>query len=197
MALNHVAAIQRAIIAARVVAIADPSPAARAAVSRQVPEAAQYDTTAALLADTVPDVVHVCTPPHSHAQIARQALEAGCHVYVEKPFTESSREAEALLALAQRKNLLVCAGHQLLYEAPTRRTEALFPALGRLVHVESYFSFRTARRAADGRSPSTSSPTPCTRCFIFSAAPRVKGPGCAGSRSARPERFMPCSAPGR
>ena len=40
----------------------------------------------ALLAEARPDVVHVCTPPAAHVAAALAALEAGAHVYVEKPF---------------------------------------------------------------------------------------------------------------
>jgi nucleoside-diphosphate-sugar epimerase/predicted dehydrogenase len=80
-------------------------------------------------------------------------LRAGCHVYVEKPFTATTAEAEALLQLAESQGLLVCAGHQLLYERPARLAEKLSRALGRIVHLESYFSFRTVRRGAAGGAP--------------------------------------------
>src|SRR5688572_12588724 len=47
-----------------------------------------------LLTQMKPDVVHITTPPQSHHAIARRCLEAGSHVYVEKPFTLDAREAE-------------------------------------------------------------------------------------------------------
>src|SRR5262245_31246492 len=45
-----------------------------------------------------PHVVHITTPPQSHYAIARQCLAHGSHVYVEKPFTITTPQAEELLA---------------------------------------------------------------------------------------------------
>jgi predicted dehydrogenase/nucleoside-diphosphate-sugar epimerase len=153
MAVNHARAVVAARTGARIVAIADPSPAARAGLAAHVPGVPQFDSLEAMLAAVSPDVVHVCTPPAMHGPLARAALEAGCHVYVEKPFTGTAAEAEALLQLAESQGLLVCAGHQLLYERPARLAEKLAPALGRIVHLESYFSFRTVRRGPGGGAP--------------------------------------------
>jgi predicted dehydrogenase len=100
-----------------------------------------------------PEVIHIVTPPSSHTSVASTALAKDCHIYVEKPFAETAADAESILREAARRNLLVCAGHQLLFEAPSRLAAELLPALGDLVHVESYFSFRTVRRTPDGRAP--------------------------------------------
>ena len=48
-----------------------------------------------------PDVVHITTPPQSHYSLAKQCLESGSHVYLEKPFTITAREAESLIQLAE------------------------------------------------------------------------------------------------
>ncbi len=153
MAANHARAVARLGRLARLVAVAEPSPAARSAMAAIAPGAAAFDSLDALLAAGPVDVVHVCTPPETHFELARRALAAGCHAYVEKPFTQTAREAEELVRIAADRGLRVCAGHQLLFEAPARRAGALLPALGRLVQVESYFSFRTVRRAPGGRAP--------------------------------------------
>jgi predicted dehydrogenase/nucleoside-diphosphate-sugar epimerase len=153
MAAQHAGAIARLGELARVVAVADPLPAARATVRTHAPDAAEYDNLAALLGDRVPDVVHVCTPAATHVKLAETALERGSHIYVEKPFAETVATAERLLAAARAKGVLVCAGHQLLFERPARQALALLPALGQLVHVESYFSFRAVRRGPGGGAP--------------------------------------------
>jgi predicted dehydrogenase/nucleoside-diphosphate-sugar epimerase len=153
MAANHAAAIVRCADRARLCAIADPSEKAMEAVSLIAPEATKYTSLTAMLREERLDVVHVCTPPATHAALAREALDAGCHVYVEKPFAEATAEATEILRLAQSRGLVVAAGHQLLYEAPTRMADKLLPALGRINHIESYFSFRTVRRAPGGRVP--------------------------------------------
>ncbi|MFL5487334.1 MAG: Gfo/Idh/MocA family oxidoreductase, partial [Gemmatimonadaceae bacterium] len=150
---NHARAIAASNLSARVVAIADPSPAAVAAFGKLITDARQFTSLTELLALEEVDVVHICTPPASHATLATEALEAGRHVYVEKPFAESVPEASRILTLARERGLKVAAGHQLLHEKPTRLAADLLPALGRISHIESYFSFRTVRRVPGGRVP--------------------------------------------
>ena len=53
------------------------------------------------------DVVHITTPPQSHYSLAKQCLESGSHVYLEKPFTITAGEAESLIRVgraSQSKN---------------------------------------------------------------------------------------------
>jgi len=153
MGQHHARAIGKLASGARLVAVADPNPAAAEPLRAEFPEIRHYPDLPALLAAERPDVVHIVTPPSTHAALARMALEAGSNVYVEKPFVESVAEANEILALAASRNLRVCAGHQLMYEPPARRLREYRPAIGRLVHIESYFSFRTTRRTPDGRTP--------------------------------------------
>src|SRR5262249_12673275 len=49
-------------------------------------------------ADANPDVAHILTPPASHAQLAVEALEMGCHVFVEKPMAPTVAECDAMIA---------------------------------------------------------------------------------------------------
>ena len=57
----------------------------------------------ALFAEARPDVVHVCTPPAFHFDAASAALDAGAHVYVEKPFALTACDARTLLQLARSR----------------------------------------------------------------------------------------------
>lgn len=133
----------RKIRTAEVVAVCDSYPelARQAAERFGVP---RTDTDVArMLAEVRPDVVHVTTPPHSHAPLALQALAAGAHVYVEKPFTVTVAEADEVLAAAARHGRLVCVGHDHLFDpcwaelrACHRRGE-----LGRVVHVDSVMGY--------------------------------------------------------
>ena len=99
----------------------------------------------AMLAETKPDVAHVLTPAGTHFEPARQALLRGANVYVEKPFVETQREADALLSLAREQELLFCAGHQLMRDPAFAKVLSLSTALGSSVHVDSAFSFRPPR----------------------------------------------------
>ncbi len=149
-AQHHARAIARC-PGAQLVAVADPSDSALAAMRDIVPGIGCFKTPEELLASERVQVVHIITPPATHAPLARMSLRAGCHIYVEKPFAESVADVQQILADAKAKGLLVCAGHQLLYEPPTRVLAQYLPTIGRVVHVESYFSFRTVRHAPGGR----------------------------------------------
>lgn len=153
MAQQHARAIARLPDLATVTAVVDPDVSAMEAILRIRPGTTAFASLEELLHAQPVDIVHVCTPPQTHEALTEQALQAGCHVYVEKPFVESRSAALRLARLADSKGLKICPGHQLLYEAPTRRALALLPALGQLTHVESYFSFRAVKHNPNGRAP--------------------------------------------
>jgi predicted dehydrogenase/nucleoside-diphosphate-sugar epimerase len=152
MARQHAQAIGR-LGNATVTAVVDPDPSALEAIRRIQPGAVGFASVEDLLGSEAVDVVHICTPPQTHELLTEQVLDAGCHVYVEKPFVETQAAATRLAKLADRKGLKICAGHQLLYEPPTLRALELLPALGELTHVESYFSFRAMKHSPSGRAP--------------------------------------------
>lgn len=153
MAANHARAIASCTVPVRVVAVADPSDVALAAMRHVAPDAKQFGSLTDLLVGEDVDIVHICTPPASHVPLAIEALEAGRHIYVEKPFAESAKDAERILGIAKDRGLKVAAGHQLLHEKPTRVAGELLSSLGHISHIESYFSFRTVRRVPGGRVP--------------------------------------------
>jgi len=106
-----------------------------------------YSDLTKMLGEVKPDVVHVCTPPASHFDIAKQCLEAESHVYVEKPFAISLDEARAMIALATRKGLKLTAGHDDQFRHVARRMRALVQEGflgGGAVHMESYYCYELA-----------------------------------------------------
>jgi predicted dehydrogenase len=76
-------------------------------------DVAKYSALDALLADKSIDLVDLCLPPHLHAEAAIKALQAGKHVFVEKPMGLTAAECDKMVAAAKkaRKQLLV--GHVL------------------------------------------------------------------------------------
>jgi len=109
-----------------------------------------FDDLALLLSRARPNVVHITTPPQTHFPLAQQCLAAGCHVYVEKPFTLTAAEAEALLTQAQDRNLKIIAGHNLLFTEPALRLRSLVDAGflgGEPVHLESYYGYNLGDHA--------------------------------------------------
>ncbi len=89
------------------------------------------------------DAVVVSSPPLFHADIARQALYAGKHVLVEKPFTTSIRDAEELVGMAKKRELLLAVAHTFQYHWATRRLKAVIEE-GRLGNILAIRSDRLA-----------------------------------------------------
>src|SRR5438045_6937651 len=101
-----------------------------------------FATIADLLERSRPDIAHICTPAGTHFEPARQALDSGAHVYVEKPFVETLREAETLFALARERGLLICAGHQLLRNPAFQTLLGKASTLQPVTLLDSYYAFR-------------------------------------------------------
>ena len=117
----------------RVIAVVDPDGEA----ARQLAggAGARSMTRDELLAGGVADVVHVCTPPDSHAKECESALRAGMHVICEKPMTQTAAELEALFELAQSNDLLVCPVHQFPMQDGVKQIRAAHASLGRIRHI--------------------------------------------------------------
>src|SRR5437763_10549064 len=91
-----------------------------------------------------PDIVHITTPPRSHYSLAKQCLESGIHVYLEKPFTITAGEAESLIQLAEDRGLKITAGHNYQFTLEMLEMRRLVKEGflgGRPVHLESYWSY--------------------------------------------------------
>lgn len=85
------------------------------------------------------DAVAVVTPVWTHFDLAKAALENGKHVFVEKPFTATSEQAERLIELAERKRLQIMVDHTFLFTGAVRKIKQLVDegALGKLYYYDS------------------------------------------------------------
>lgn len=83
--------------------------------------------------------VVVVTPSHTHFKFVKAMLEAGKHVYVEKPISTVAQEARDLTDLADSKGLVLMVGHLLLYHPAVNRLKMLVEegALGDIVYAQS------------------------------------------------------------
>jgi predicted dehydrogenase len=102
---------------ARIVAACDLSQDNLDKLSALYPYVETTSDMAAFLADYDLDAVVVATSAPSHFVLAKQALEAGKHVYVEKPLTLTSADAEELVRLADSKGLVLMVGHLMEYHS--------------------------------------------------------------------------------
>jgi predicted dehydrogenase len=106
-----------------------------------------FDDLNRLLSDVRPDVVHITTPPQSHFATAMRCLDAGAHVFIEKPFTMNRAEAAELIDAATASNLKVCVDHNYQFSEPAVRMRALVEQGylgGAPVHIESYYCYDLA-----------------------------------------------------
>ena len=101
--------------------LCDADEARREHFARRYPGARVTPDFGELLADDAVDAVVVATPVPTHFELARRALSAGKHVFVEKPPAMRGAEMEELVALAQERELVLMPGHLLLYHPGVRR----------------------------------------------------------------------------
>lgn len=124
---------------ANVLAVCDKSPAARRKIQKTYPNIRVLTEPAELIAAPDIDAVAVVTPVWTHYEIAKAALENGKHVFVEKPFTSCSQQAEELIELAEKKNLKIMVDHTFLFTGAVKKIGELLGsgALGKLYYYDS------------------------------------------------------------
>jgi predicted dehydrogenase len=108
--LYHVPALKR-MPGAELVGGHDLSPERRAEWERAA-GAPTFETVDALFAETRPDVVVIATPPSSHAELCLRAIDAGLHVFCEKPFVESTADADRVIDAARAAGRLIGVNHE-------------------------------------------------------------------------------------
>ncbi len=122
----------------RLVAV-DPSENARKWIRREFPTTEIGSTFEAVLKDPEIQAVALATPANTHAQMARRALKAGKHLFVEKPLALTTSQAEELVVLAREKNVILMVGHTFLYNGAVRTIRRYLQEdlLGRIYYIYS------------------------------------------------------------
>ena len=102
-----------------------------------------YDSYDALLADESIDAVYVPLPPALHYEWGKKVLQAGKHLFMEKPFATSVAQTEELLALAEEKGLTVHENYMFLYHSQLDwiREQVSAGVLGELRLIRASFGF--------------------------------------------------------
>ncbi len=118
----------------------DPSPQQRQSMQDLLPGIAVAEDYAAALQTGAFDAVFILTPTAMHLSMATQALNAGCHVFIEKPLANTQKGVEELKALAAEKGLLVMVGFCFRYHEVLRRAKVLLEqgTIGRLVNIRAF-----------------------------------------------------------
>jgi predicted dehydrogenase len=84
------------------------------------------------------DVVNVCTSIDTHAALAIQAMEAGCHVFTEKPLALNTGDADKMIQVSRKNNVKLGTNHHLLFIPPVQKIKRILDkgTIGNLVRVE-------------------------------------------------------------
>lgn len=144
---DHASQILR-IRGCEIVGVCDWEPLMARQLYERFPVKGYFSDLGELLSEARPDVVHITTPPQSHFELATICLQAGRHVYVEKPFALSGEEAEKLIALADERGLKITAGHDDQFRHAARRMRALVQSGflgGPPVHMESHYCYELGK----------------------------------------------------
>jgi predicted dehydrogenase len=108
--------------------LCDLSPDLLSEASARHPQARTTTSFDEMLGDPDLNAVAIATPVVTHYELAKRALLAGKHVFVEKPQAQSSAEAEELVAIAQEKGLVLMPGYLLLYHPGVAMLKQLIAA---------------------------------------------------------------------
>jgi predicted dehydrogenase len=123
----------------QVVAVCDKSPTSRKRIQKAHPHVKVISDSADLMSSTEIDAIAVVTPVWTHYELTKAALENGKHVFVEKPFTSDSKQAEELINLAAKKNLQIMVDHTFLFTGAVKKIGQLLEegALGKMYYYDS------------------------------------------------------------
>ncbi len=129
----------RGLDSAQVVAICDKSESALRRANQAFPEVRVTQDCSDLLSAPDIDAIAVITPVWTHFELAKSALNNGKHVFVEKPFTSTSAQAEQLINLAEQKNLQIMVDHTFLFTGAVKKIRQLMDdnTLGKLYYYDS------------------------------------------------------------
>jgi len=124
---------------AKLIAICDMNEANLDRARKEYPSIQTYSVCNDVLSSKDVDAIAIITPVSSHFDLAKRALNEGKHVFVEKPFTATVSEAEQLLELADKKNLMIMVDHTFLFTGAVRKMKEVIDndVLGQVYYYDS------------------------------------------------------------
>lgn len=124
---------------ANVAAVSDLDTAKLALVQRRFPGVRTTTDFRDLLQDSGVDAIAIATPAHTHFELALAALQAGKHVWLEKPMTETSAQARKLIDEAQQRNLVLLVDHTFIYTGAVMKMKQFIDSgdVGRVLYYDS------------------------------------------------------------
>src|ERR1700726_2903623 len=121
--------------------VVDPSQERREFVEANFPRTRAVPSPENVFSDAEVDAVVIATPAETHFRLAREALRAGKHVFVEKPLATKASEVDELGALASAQKLVLMTGHTFIYNSAVRYVKTLIDQ-GELGEIRYIYSQR-------------------------------------------------------
>jgi predicted dehydrogenase len=123
----------------KVVAVCDANPTAITRVLALYPGVEVTSDARDMFTSKRIDAIAVVTPVTTHYELARLCLENGKHVFIEKPFTATTAQAEEIITLAEQKHLKIMVDHTFLFTGAVRKMKELIDqrVLGALYYYDS------------------------------------------------------------
>ncbi len=120
-------------------AVCDRDPGRLGKAKARYPSVLAFTEVDELMASREVDAIAIATPVWTHFDLAMKALQAGKHVFVEKPFTSTSDQARRLIGEADRRKLVLMVDHTFIYTGAVRKIKELVQsnAVGKLRYYDS------------------------------------------------------------
>lgn len=150
---THISAIQE-ITDLEIIAVCDRDKDRAKWAASLTQGARVYHDLTSLLQHERPDAVHILTPPESHAGLAIQAMEAGCHVLVEKPMALNLQQADTMLAAARKHRVKLGTSHNYHFKPSISKAKQLVDqgVIGDIVYVETFYGDGNDYTSVAGRA---------------------------------------------
>ncbi|MDB6100260.1 MAG: oxidoreductase [Gammaproteobacteria bacterium] len=105
-----------------------------------------YSDVSLMLEAEEPNVVHIATPPDSHVSLAKACLQAGCHIFMEKPFALDARQTREILALAEASGRRIAVNYLYNFETPYLHLmdQVRSGVVGEIVHLDTIYGYSLA-----------------------------------------------------
>lgn len=120
-------------------AVCDLDPEKLDNIRRRYPSIETFRDFEDVLKDRKIDAVAICTPVHTHFPLASAALQAGKHVLVEKPLTQSVETARELVDLAESRGLTLMVDHTFVYNGAVQKIKSVIDSgeMGEVLYFDS------------------------------------------------------------
>lgn len=126
---------------AEVAAVCDPDTEAAETTAAKYKIPKTFSSMGEMLDKESIDVVHILSPPQTHAPLSIEAMQKGCHVLIEKPMALDAREAEKMIQAAEENKVSLCTDHTLLYNDGMIQARQWIQEgrIGTIHQIESWF----------------------------------------------------------